>query len=284
MVSMFDTADLTRQCRKAAAEEVAFATDDELLAAGVELQAARSAFEAAEAHVLGELRIRGVTDRRFGTKTVRWVAGQTKVDHRAISRRTRLGLRLRHLPEVDAAVAGGSITADHAPVLAEAAANPRIGDQVTATASIWVRQAGETSFVDWRHQVAQAVRLLDQDGGYDPDKDRDHQRLRFTPLDEGMTRLAGDLVGIDALQVRQLVEAQADRMFHELRNDADRTANVGPSSDATGAACSRAVTHPPTGATPTMSSGGTTKAPPTSGTWPSSAATTTGSPAEEAGP
>ena len=42
-------------------------------------------------------------------------------------------------------------------------------------------------------------------------------------FDEGITRLAGDLVGVDALEVRQLVEKQADRLFHQLKNEADRS-------------------------------------------------------------
>ncbi len=223
---MFDVADLTRQCRKAAADVVTFASDDELLAAVVELQAARSAFEAAEAHVMGELRARGVTDRCFGLKTARWVAAQAKIDHRGVALRTRLGLRLRQLPMVDEAVAEGSITADHAAVLAEAAANPRIGEQVAATQGLWVEKAATTSFADWSHQLKQTVLLLDQDGGYDPDKDRDRERARFTTFDDGLTRLTADLVGADALEVRQLVEAQADRLFHQLKNDADRTADL----------------------------------------------------------
>src|SRR3954452_1370554 len=214
------------QCRKAAADEVVFASDDDLLVAAVELQACRTALDAAEGHVLGELRVRGVTDRRFGTKLDKWVAGQAKVDHRPIARRVRFGARLRHLAVVDEAVGSGAITADHAAVLAEAAANPRIGDQVAATAPIWVEQAAETSFVDWRQQLHNAVRLLDQDGGYDPDKDRDRNRLRFTTLDEGITRLAADLVGVDALEVRQLVEKQADRLFHQLKRDAERTSDL----------------------------------------------------------
>src|SRR3954471_7486967 len=223
---MFDVADLTKQCRKAAADEVAFASDDDLLAAAVELQACRNALDTAEAHVLGELRVRGVTARRFGTKLDKWVAGQAKVDHRPISRRVRYGARLRHLAVVDEAVGSGAITADHAAVLAEAPANPRIGDQVSATAPIWVEQAAETSFVDWRQQLRNAVRLLDQDGGYDPNKDRDRNRLRFTTLDEGITRLAADLVGVDAVEVRQLVEKQADRLFHQLKRDAERTSDL----------------------------------------------------------
>ncbi len=223
---MFDVADLTRQCRQAAADEMAFASDDELLAAAVEFQAARSAFEAAEAKVLGELRVRAITDRCFGLKTARWVAAQAKVDHRPIARRVRLGCRLRHLPVVDAAVTGGSITADHAAVLVEAAANPRVGDQVAATQTLWVELAAETSFVDWKHQLDQTVRLLDQDGGYDPERDQGRNRARFTTFDEGLTRLTADLVGVDALEVRQLVEAQADRLFHRFKHDEDRTADL----------------------------------------------------------
>ena len=223
---MFDVADLTRQCRKAAADEVVFASDDELLVAAVEYQAARSAMDAGEARVLGELQARGVTDRCFGLRTPKWVASQARVDHRPIGRRLRTGQWLRRLPEVDAALADGRLTADHATVLVEAAANPRIGDQIAATQSIWVDQAAETSFVDWRHQVRQTVALLDQDGGYDPDKDRDRNRLRFTTLDEGITRLAGDLVGVEALEVRQLVEAHADRMFRQLKNDANRSRDL----------------------------------------------------------
>src|SRR3954447_19005547 len=98
---MFDVADLTKQCRKAAADEVAFASDDDLLAAAVELQAARTALDVAEAHVLGELRVRGVPDRRAGAKTAKWVAGQARVDHRRIARRVQCGARLRPLPVAD---------------------------------------------------------------------------------------------------------------------------------------------------------------------------------------
>ncbi len=80
--------------------------------------------------------------------------------------------------------------------------------------------------MDWRQQLRNAVRLLDQDGGYDPDKDRDRNRLRFTTLDEGVTRLAADLVGVDALEVRQLVEKQADRLFHQLKREASQSSDL----------------------------------------------------------
>jgi hypothetical protein len=50
--------------------------------------------------------------------------------------------------------------------------------------------------------------------------------LTFSTLDEGITRLAGDLVGVDALEVRQLVEKQADRLFYKLQHESDRSADL----------------------------------------------------------
>jgi hypothetical protein len=50
--------------------------------------------------------------------------------------------------------------------------------------------------------------------------------LTFSTFDEGITRLAADLVGVDALEVRQLVEHQADRLFHQLKHEADRSADL----------------------------------------------------------
>ncbi|MGZ4709585.1 MAG: hypothetical protein ACXWBN_12665, partial [Acidimicrobiales bacterium] len=223
---MFDVVDLTMRCRGAAAEVVGLVSDDELLVAAVGLQAVRWALDVAEAHVLGELRVRGVTDRCFGLGTARWVAGQAKVDHRAVARRERWGCWLRQLPVVDAAVVGGSISADHGGVVAEAAANPRVGDQVAVTQSVWVELAAGTSFVDWKHQVDRAVALVDQDGGFDPGRDRARNRLRFTEFADGVTRVSGDLVGVEALTVRRCVEARADQLFHQLDSDEDRTADL----------------------------------------------------------
>ena len=75
---MFDVAELTDQCREAAADEVALASDDDLLAVVGELESARSTLELAEAHVLGELQARNLTDQRFGLRTAQWVAAEAK--------------------------------------------------------------------------------------------------------------------------------------------------------------------------------------------------------------
>ncbi len=218
---MFDVAELTRECREAAADEVSSASDDELLATVVGLHEALAAVETTLAHVLGELHVRGTTDRCFGVKTTQWVAAEAKVDRRGVFRRLRLGSRLRPLTMVDAAVVDGTIGFDHAAALVEAAANPRIGQEIVAVQAMWVDLAATTSFVDWKQQLDHTVAELDQDGGYDPNRDLARNKLRLVPFPDGSVNLAGELVGEQALVIRQCVEAHADRLFLRLKHDRD---------------------------------------------------------------
>ena len=218
---MFDVEELIEGSRKAAADDVSLASDDELLAAVVGLEGVRSGVELAQARVLGELDARGVTDRCFGLRTAPWVASQAKVDAAGVRRRLRLGRTLRRLPVVEDAVSTGALSVDHGEVLARAAANPRVGDQVEATQAVWVDLASTTSFVDWKHQLERTVIELDEDGGYDPNRDLARNRLRLTPLPDGLVTLTGELVGEQALVVRQCVEAHADRLFLRLQRDHD---------------------------------------------------------------
>ena len=106
-------------------------------------------------------------------------------------------------------------------MLADHAANPRVGDQVEATQTLWVERAATTSFVDWKHQLGLTVAQLDQDGGYDPNRDLARNKLRITPLPDGSIGVTGELVGEQALVVRDCVEAHADRLYHRLKRDHD---------------------------------------------------------------
>ncbi len=218
---MFDVADLSEQCRSAAGEDLSVLSDDELLAAVIEWEALRSVVEVADARLLGELQARGVTDQRFGLKTAPWVAAEAKVDRAGVNRRKRLGMGLRRLTPVEDAVASGVISVDHAAELARAASNPRVGDQVEAAQALWIDLAQLTSFVDWKHQLEHTVVELDQDGGYDPNRDLSRNRLHLTPFPDGSVGVAGELVGEQALVVRQSVEAHADRLFQRLKADHD---------------------------------------------------------------
>ena len=123
-------------------------------------------------------------------------------------------------------MAAGPLTADHASVLAEAVANPRVGAQVEVTVGVWVELAGSTSFADWAHQLRSMVAMLDQDGGYDPDRDQARNRLKLTPMPDGSVKVTGEFVGERALVVRQCVEAHADRLFLRMSREAKKTPDL----------------------------------------------------------
>lgn len=216
---MFDLADLEERCRKAADPDWSSLSDDELLAATVEWQAIVSAAELGAGQALGELHKRGCTESRYGLKTAGWVAAEADVDRRVVARRLRSGRYLRFLPQVCDAVVAGELTSDHAAEMALASSNPRVGDQVVAGQGFWVELARSTSFVDWQHQLRHTVAELDQDGGYDPNRDLARNTLRLTPYPDGVLSLAGELVGERALSVRQTIEAHADALFRRLTRD-----------------------------------------------------------------
>lgn len=223
---VFDAVDVEELNRKAAGADVGLATDAELCAAVRHLAVARAALDAAEAHVLAELDVRGVCDREFGSPTLWWVTTQTRASRSAVSGRLRLASALRRLDVVDDALSDGSITVDHARVLADAAANPRISDDVVDVQGELVDGARRVSFRQWRSEVAVLVELLDQDGGYDPATDGDRNQLHVRPLGAGAVGVSGELVGDQALTFTQLLEAETDRLRRRARADHDHTPDL----------------------------------------------------------
>jgi len=219
---MFDAIDLRDRCRKAAADEVAFWSDDELLAASVGVQQALSALAGTNAQLLAELDVRGVTDRSCGTRTAAWVAAQAGVSRRSVRAQIVSGRWLRRLEVTTAAVASGQISADHGEVLAKAVANPRIGEQLAAFEAELIDSATDVPFERWAGSVRQLEAALDQDGGYNPNDDINRNRLRFTVLADGGLSFNGELTAEHALVVKHTVEVEADRLFHKMRNDTDR--------------------------------------------------------------
>ena len=142
--------------------------------------------DAAEAHVLAELQVRGTTDRCFGLRTAGWVAHETRADRGAVHRRVKLGCQLRAtLDTVDAGLSDGAITVEHAQVLADAVANPRVAEPVAAAQAVFVADAQARPFLEFRRGVAKRVALWDQDGGFDPNRELARNRLHLTDLADG---------------------------------------------------------------------------------------------------
>jgi hypothetical protein len=220
---MYEAMALAESGRRAALADVHTASDDDLCAAAIALEQARASLDAAEAHVLAELDVRGVCDREFGLVTASWLADRTHASRPHVAARVQVGKKLRTLTEVDAALAAGQITFEHARALADAT-NPRIADDLAACQDQLIDLAGRAPFMNWRRQLSVLVDLLDQDGGYDPDRDlaRNHLHVHRVTGDQAM--LSGELVGEAALVFTQAVEAEADVLFRQFRSDHDQDA------------------------------------------------------------
>ena len=180
---------------------------------------ARAGLDAAEAHLLAELDVQGVCDREFGSSTATWVTAETMAARSAVVARLRLGTRLRRLDVVDEALGEGRITADHARVLTDAVANPRVADEIIALQPHLVARAQRCPFRVWRSEVAVLVELLDQDGGFDPDRELARNRLNLRNNGDGSVTFSGELVGEHALRFTQLLDAETDRLWRRHRDD-----------------------------------------------------------------
>jgi hypothetical protein len=256
---MFDTAELAELGRKAAGADVSFAEDRVLLAAAVHLESVRASVDAAAGHVLGELERRGVCDRDFGMRTASWLAHLTHGSRPVIAGRVRVATKLRELSVTDDALGDGAISADHARVLADAAANPRIADHIIELQDELVALAQRSPFPAWRNHVRRVAELLDQDGGFDPNRDLARNHLSITDLGPDHLKIDGELIGEHALIVAQRLRGCADRLFRRHRTDAELTDDLPVPSQATLLALALAescraaeATDPATSSAPTV--------------------------------
>ena len=215
---MYEIDSLAESSGRAALADVRAASDDELGAAAIALERARAALDAAEAHVLAELEVRGVCDREFGLGTASWLADRTHASRPHLATRLQVGTKLRSMPALDAALSAGHITFEHARALTHAA-NPRIADELAACEDELIALARQAPYAIWRRQLGVLVDLLDQDGGHDPERDLARNHLHLNPLSGDQIILSGELVGEAALEFAQAVEAEADVLWRQFRDD-----------------------------------------------------------------
>ena len=213
-----DAVELAERCRKAAGTDVSFASDDELCAAAVDLERALGALGAAQLHVLAELDDREVCDRSVGLSTASWLAEHTHLPRGVASGRVRVATKLRRrFDQVDQALSEGRISFDHARTIVDAA-NPRIVDQVTDHQTQIIDHAQHAPFAIWRRALGERCELWDQDGGYDPTRDRSRNQLHLNGVGD-TTAISGELVGELALTVTQILDHEADRLWRRYHQD-----------------------------------------------------------------
>ncbi len=229
---MFEAEQVAESCRGAAGTDVSFASDDELCQTAIVLEAARAALDAAQLHVLGELEVRGVCDRRFGVGTASWLAEHAKSARPDVASRVKLATKLRAgLGQVDEALSDGRITLDHARAIADAA-NPRIAETVIDHQGELIEAAQHAPFAIWRRMVAELAALWDQDGGYDPVADLTRNRLNLNAVGDS-TAISGELVGEAALTVSEVIEREADKLWRRYQRDHEQAPELEIPSRAT---------------------------------------------------
>ena len=216
---MFDHLELVDLAQKAAGDEVATCSDDDLLAAALSMECAMRALAAASGHLLAELESRGTCLTEFGMSTAKWLAHHRAQPIGAAKRRVHAATVLRtRLGDVDEALSTSRIDPAHVDVFVRAA-NPRIVDEVAKKAPEWLDRAEGTSFEQFRRETMAEAERLDHDGGYDPRRDRNQNRLRLSPFGDGTFALDGQLVGDLGVSVRDALNAEADRLFRQFRTD-----------------------------------------------------------------
>ena len=223
---MFEAEELVALARKAAGADVSLRGDDDALAQTRMLVEALACTEAALGHASADLEGRGVCDREFGLSTASWLAHVTHGSRPALAGRVTTALQLRRLAVVDDALSDGAITPDHARVLATAAANRRVAAELVELQEELVALAQHRPFLAWRRHVAELVELLDQDGGFDPDRELARNRLKVSSNGADGVTLTGELVGRHAVGFTELLEAETDRLWRRHRADHDETPDL----------------------------------------------------------
>jgi hypothetical protein len=123
------------------------------------------------------------------------------------------------LSEVDDALAGGRVGFEQAKALARAA-NPRVLDGIVGLQSKLVTVAEHAPYGVFTAELQGIVETLDQDGGFDPVRERARNKLFPHPVGDRVS-IRGELVGEAALVVHQALEREADRLFRHAARDQD---------------------------------------------------------------
>src|SRR5829696_247906 len=183
--------------------DAAAATDVALAERAAEIERQRTALDAEQVLVLGELDALGTCDREFGLSTGGWLAREARLPIGPTKARVKVAAKLRrHLPLVAAALVEGRISWEHARVLADLA-NPRIVDTIAEHQEMLLGLADGCRFEVWRAEVRALGRMWDEDGGYDPNEDPTANRLSYGTTLDGLLSVAGTFTGENGEVLRQ---------------------------------------------------------------------------------
>ena len=192
-------------------------TEGELLAAFEKTERTRRSLDATAANLAHELDRRGTTTTRDGLRTPGWIAwhfGLPRTDAGAL---VRMGEFLAGHPVIEQALLDGTISAAHVRLLARAC-TPRVAEVVQLIQEQLVDLARGARFETWSRDVRALLDLADADGGHDPRPQDNH--LSVVSDSDGGVLVHGELVGEWAAEFRAAIDAEADRLFRTMTQDA----------------------------------------------------------------
>lgn len=200
------------------------ASDDDLLAAVGALEAEQRRLDAARASVLGEVAARSVCERTAGLGPKAWLGHQHRVAAPTAARQMCVANKLRSpLTEMAAALADGSITFDHAALVARLCTS-RVESIVVELQPRFIELAQVLRFEAWANEVRGLISLADQDGP-EPMSPPTNSLAMSDGLD-GELHLDVDLVGAEAASVRAALLEEAQRRFRSHLGEGDDPESV----------------------------------------------------------
>jgi len=189
----------------------------------VGLEKVSSRLDAARAMAVAELDERGQTDEWDGLRTGEWVARETRTPVGQAKRRVTVSRRLvDEFPGLLHAIADGHLSWFHADAFCRAA-NPRIAGLMALLVGEFVALARGMPFGPWCRELQRAVARLDVDGGHDPAKDGDDNRLYLSRRFDGVRELAGRFAGVEGAAFEEMLDAETDRQFRLAQQLAEQT-------------------------------------------------------------
>ena len=157
--------------------------------------------------LLAEAEQCGVCDREFGLTTASWLAHVTHGSRPVIAGQVKTAVKLRRLEVVDEALATGPSRGPR-PGVGSRGGEPAGGSPTWSSC--------RPSWSRWRNgrpfgrgaAVSVLVELLDQDGGFDPDRDLARNQLRVSPNGSDGVTLTGELVGEHAAGLHRVARSR----------------------------------------------------------------------------
>jgi len=136
------------------------------------------------------------------------IAHVLKVSPAEAGRRARAARALRDLPDIAAALRSGRIGLDHAQVVAQVHANPRITGHVPGEQQRFLRWADTESFDEFKTKVLNWERTVDLDGGHRSNQrhhDNRNVRLILNSI-EGVWALSGHYASDQGARMREIFD------------------------------------------------------------------------------